>query len=169
MRITKLLPMVFPFIFVGSQAFAADSTTITVTATVVASCSMTTDKNTLDLGNIDASEFSNAASGGLLEKYSKSFTLTATCYGSQNYDYTIKTAGKVVNNNCVRGDKSSNIAFCLRHDNNPVNFNSSGTATISRASSATTTTLTVTPQKPETAVPWYGKNTFTMTITISPV
>jgi len=141
---------------------AASSTTINFSATVTAVCSISAPGN-VDLGEIPYSALSALAVRDELPAYSKTFTISTSCTGTNSYNLTFN--GAVVNYGCLSG---GNVAFCLDvvgNEDRRINLASSTERVVKAEGSSIT--IKATPMRLSSLAA--GKGTGTMTVTISPL
>lgn len=143
----------------------AASQTMTVTANVIAVCSLEAPA-TVNFTDIPASEFTKVSNGGTLTEYAQSVTLKSHCQGTAKYDLTFK-ADNAVYNGCYLSDVSEDFGFCLRIDGKETTMKTEG-VTLTKSASTTDTEVIISPQRPKSAVPLSGTNTLTLNLTLSP-
>ncbi|MEZ2904213.1 fimbrial protein [Acinetobacter terrestris] len=99
-------------ILILPDVYASESVEILIQATVGTTCSVSTNSQTIDLGNISVStEAEN------MENYSKSFDLIANCPSATSYKYSFSTTDSIVNN-CIASSKDQTMLFCLKDNQN---------------------------------------------------
>lgn len=97
------------FCFFLKPVSAASSGVVNITATVIATCSLSVPP-TLDIGDILASDLSSVGSGKELNGYAKNLPITTSCTGVNNYKLTFSSSAEV-GYGCLLAANS--LGFCL--------------------------------------------------------
>lgn len=167
----KLFKLILAATFVGGAninlAIAESaSALIKIKATVLAGCSLDAP-DTVPLGKIPSSAFNNKLTGDDLDTYSKTFTLTATCSGTDKYKYTFKA--NQADGPCIKTDADF-MRYCLKFNDDYLDL-SSTTATLERDSTkdGNETEITVIPQVASTSSTPVGDVNGQITVTIEPM
>lgn len=142
------------------------SALVKIKATVLAGCSLDVP-DTVSLDKIPSSAFNGKTTGDDLDTYSKIFTLTATCSGTNKYKYTFKA--NEADGSCIKTDADF-MRYCLKFDENYLDL-SSTTATLERDSTkdGVKTEITVVPQVASTSSTPVGDVNGQITVTIEPM
>ncbi|MDH4910058.1 spore coat protein U domain-containing protein [Xanthomonas axonopodis pv. ricini] len=91
---------------VSCDAEADDLTdTLTVSATITASCSITLNSNAIDLGTISAATIFDATTGSPIKGLNNSFTIGTACAGTDKATLSIVTSSNVTDGYIVPGAK----------------------------------------------------------------
>ncbi|MTC25037.1 MULTISPECIES: hypothetical protein [unclassified Providencia] len=142
------------------------SALVKIKATVLAGCSLDAP-DTVSLDKIPSSAFNGKTTGDDLDTYSKIFTLTATCSGTNKYKYTFKA--NEADGSCIKTDANF-MRYCLKFNDDYLDL-SSTTATLERDSSKDggKTEITVVPQVSSTSSTPVGDVNGQITVTIEPM
>ncbi|MGV7180457.1 spore coat protein U domain-containing protein [Xanthomonas axonopodis] len=107
---------------VSCDAEADDLTdTLTVSATITASCTITLNGNAIDLGTISAGALSDATTGSPIKGLNNSFTIGTACSGTDKATLSIVTSSNVTDGYIVPGAKDV-IRFGISDSNAQLKF-----------------------------------------------
>ncbi|MEX9948785.1 hypothetical protein AB7X11_09735 [Providencia alcalifaciens] len=169
--INKLVKLILVVTCVGGAninlaSAESASALVKIKATVLAGCTLDAPEM-VSLDKIPSSAFNGKLTGNDLDAYSKKFTLTATCSGTDKYKYTFKA--NEADGSCIKTDADF-MRYCLKFDENYLDL-SSTTATLEIDSSkdGNKTDITVVPQVASTSSTPVGDVNGQITVTIEPM
>lgn len=113
-------------------AMAGDSATVTISATVLAECSVKVDKSSLDLGRIAVSHLKDKAVNAALDGMTGTVQVTSTCEGASKAKMTVSTqavADKQIVATSPSGGTEDVMRFRLKIDNKAAKFDETKSAT----------------------------------------
>ncbi|WP_323085620.1 hypothetical protein [Providencia alcalifaciens] len=169
--INKLVKLILVVTCVGGAninlaSAESASALVKIKATVLAGCSLDAP-DTVSLDKIPSSAFNGKTTGDDLDTYSKIFTLTATCSGTDKYKYTFKA--NEADGSCIKTDADF-MRYCLKFNDNYLDLSSTA-ATLERDSSkdGNKTEIKVVPQVASTSSTPVGDVNGQITVTIEPM
>lgn len=113
-------------------AMAGDSATVTISATVLADCTVSVDKSTLDLGRIAVSHLTDKAVNAALDGMTGAVTVTSKCEGASKAKMTVSAtavADKNIEATSPSGGAEDVMRFGLKIGDSAADFDQTKSVT----------------------------------------